>query len=187
MAYLWLKVFHIVGVVVWFSGLFYLVRLFIYDVEASGRPEPAKSLLKSQYRVMEKRLLNIIATPGMIVTLVMAMGLLASDRTLIHQQWLQLKLGLVLLLILYHFYCRKIFRNLSSETCGWTGQQLRLLNELPTVLLIAVVSLAIFKDGLPIYSAALGLIGLVLLMILAIYFYAKKRRISQEVLIVEAN
>ena len=181
MPYLWFKVFHIVGVVVWFAGLFYLVRLFIYDVEANDRAEPARSTLKAQYRLMEKRLLNIITTPGMVVTVVMAMGLLASDRSLIHQQWLQIKLGLVVLLVLYHFYCGRIFKQLSSDTCSWTGQQLRLLNELPTVLLLAIVSIAVFKNSLPVYSATAGLFGMVVLMLVGIYFYAKNRLSHQNI------
>ena len=76
MAYYWFKAFHIIGVVVWFAGLFYLVRLFIYHVEAEEEPEPARSILKKQYAIMETRLLKIITTPGMILTLAMAGGLL---------------------------------------------------------------------------------------------------------------
>lgn len=181
MPYLWFKVFHIVGVVVWLAGLFYLVRLFIYDVEANDRAEPARSILKSQYRLMEKRLLNIITTPGMVVTIAMAMGLLIADRSLIHQPWLQMKLGLVVLLMLYHIYCGRIFKQLSSDTCRWSGQLLRLLNELPTVLLVTIVSLAVFKNVLPIYSATAGLLGLMLLMVVGMYLYAKKRLNNQEI------
>ena len=181
MPYLWFKVFHIVGVVVWFAGLFYLVRLFIYDVEANDRAEPARSTLKAQYRLMEKRLLNIITTPGMVVTVVMAMGLLASDRSLIFQPWLQIKLGLVVLLVSYHMYCRRIIKQLASDTCRWTGQQLRLLNELPTIFLIAIVSLVVFKNSLPIYSAAAGLIGFIVLMLVGIYVYAKIRLSNQTI------
>ena len=175
MLYLWFKVFHIVGVVVWFAGLFYVVRLFIYDVEANERGEPARSTLQSQYRLMEKRLFNIIATPGMVVAVAMAMGLLFLDRSLIHQHWLQVKLGLVSLLVIYHLYCGRIVQQLSSDTCRWSGQQLRLLNEFPTVLLVAIVSLAVFKNGLPIYSASAGLLGLMVLILVGMYIYAKKR------------
>ena len=181
MPYLWFKVFHIVGVVVWFAGLFYLVRLFIYDVEANDRAEPARSTLKAQYRLMEKRLLNIITTPGMVVTIAMAAGLLATDRSLIHQHWLQIKLGLVVLLAIYHVYCGRIFKQLCLNTCRWTGQQLRLWNELPTVLLLAIVSLAVFKSSLPVYGATAGLLGLIVLMLVGIYVYAKNRLSHQNI------
>ena len=68
MAYYWFKAFHLIGVVVWFAGLFYLVRLFVYHAEAAAQPEPAQTILKTQYELMEKRLYNIITTPGMVVT-----------------------------------------------------------------------------------------------------------------------
>ena len=85
MAYSWFKAFHIVGIVVWFAGLFYLVRLFIYHVEAEQEPEPAKTILKNQYQIMEKRLYSIITTPGMIVTVVMAIGLLSTDPEAVNE------------------------------------------------------------------------------------------------------
>ena len=79
MAYSWFKAFHLIGIVVWFAGLFYLVRLFIYHVEANQEPEPAKTILKNQYQIMEKRLYNIITTPGMLLTVAMAIGLLSTE------------------------------------------------------------------------------------------------------------
>jgi len=77
MAYYWFKAFHLIGVVVWFAGLFYLVRLFVYHAEAATQTEPAQAILKAQYEIMEKRLYNIITTPGMIVTVAMAIGLIS--------------------------------------------------------------------------------------------------------------
>ena len=75
MAYLWFKAFHLIGIVVWFAGLFYLVRLFVYHAEANQEPEPAQTILKKQYEIMEKRLYHLITMPGMTVTVVMAMVL----------------------------------------------------------------------------------------------------------------
>ena len=103
MAYFWYKAFHIIGVVVWFAGLFYLVRLFIYHVEANDQPEPAQSILKQQYLLMEKRLYNIITTPGMIVTVAMAIGLLTVEPEVLHERWMHTKFGVVGLLLIYHF------------------------------------------------------------------------------------
>ncbi|HUF36275.1 MAG TPA: CopD family protein [Gemmatimonadales bacterium] len=77
MAYLWLKAFHIVGVVAWFAGLFYLVRLFIYHVEAEERPEAERSVLQPQFALMERRLFRIITRPAMMITLLTAAGMLA--------------------------------------------------------------------------------------------------------------
>ena len=95
MPYYWFKAFHIIGVVVWFAGLFYLVRLFIYHVEAEAEPEPAATILKNQYTLMEKRLYRIITTPGMIVTVAMAVGLLWTNPEWLKQGWMHAKLGLV--------------------------------------------------------------------------------------------
>ena len=77
MAYLWFKAFHLVGIVAWFAGMFYLPRLFVYHAEAYEQSEPARTILKSQYQVMEKRLYSIIMTPAMLLTVAMAIGLVS--------------------------------------------------------------------------------------------------------------
>ncbi|MFM7367468.1 MAG: protoporphyrinogen oxidase HemJ, partial [Sphaerospermopsis kisseleviana] len=102
MAYSWFKAFHIIGFVVWFAGLFYLVRLFIYHAEANQEPEPAKTILKNQYQLMEKRLYHIITIPGMIVTVAMAIGILSTNPDLLKETWLHFKLGFVGILLIYH-------------------------------------------------------------------------------------
>jgi putative membrane protein len=180
MPYYWFKAFHIIGVVVWFAGLFYLVRLFIYHVEAEDHPEPARTILKNQYALMEKRLLNIITTPGMAVTVVMAGGLLWSAPDFLHQTWMHIKLGLVALLLAYHFYCRRLMLQLQEGNCRWTSQQLRALNEAPTLLLVAVVMLVVFKNNFPTSASAWLMVGLVVVMAATIQLYARKRRLDQE-------
>lgn len=180
MAYLWYKAFHVIGVVVWFAGLFYLVRLFIYHVEAEQEPEPACSILKKQYTLMEKRLYNIITTPGMLVTVAMAIGLLMTEPELLKSGWLHAKLGFVALLLAYHFYCGYLMRRLQAGTCNWSSQQLRALNEAPTVLLVVIVMLAIFKNSLPTDLTAWVIFGLVILMAVTIQLYARKRRLDKE-------
>ncbi len=179
-AYLWFKAFHIVGVVVWFAGLFYLVRLFIYHVEAEQEPEPARSILQKQYTLMEKRLLNIITTPGMIVAAVMAAGLLWQYPDWLQQGWMHAKLGFVALLIGYHLYCIRLMNQLHAGTCRWSGQQLRALNEAPTLLLVIVVMLVIFKNQFPTSSSAWLIFGLVVFMAATIQLYARKRRLDAE-------
>ncbi|MCM1985222.1 protoporphyrinogen oxidase HemJ [Lyngbya confervoides] len=187
MGYFWFKAFHIIGVVVWFAGLFYLVRLFIYHVEAKDEPDPAPAILKKQYELMEKRLLNIITTPGMIVTVVCAIGLLVTQPEWIHQGWLHAKLALVGALIGYHFYCIRLMKQLHTDTCQWSGQQLRALNEAPTLLLVAIVLLAVFKNNLPTDLTVWLIFGLVIFMAATIQLYAKKRRRDREKLSLEAN
>ncbi|MEI2582417.1 protoporphyrinogen oxidase HemJ [Scytonema sp. PRP1] len=180
MAYSWFKAFHIVGIVVWFAGLFYLVRLFIYHAEANQEPEPARTILKNQYQIMEKRLYSIITTPGMLVTVAMAIGLLTTEPDILKEGWLHVKLGFVVLLIGYHHYCKRLMKQLAEDKCKWNSQQLRALNEAPTVMLIVIVLLAVFKNNLPTDITAWGIVGLVIAMAATIQLYARKRRKDQE-------
>ncbi|MEO1373814.1 MAG: protoporphyrinogen oxidase HemJ [Cyanobacteria bacterium J06635_10] len=180
MAYSWFKAFHIVGFVVWFAGLFYLVRLFIYHVEAQQEAEPARTILKNQYQIMEKRLYSIITTPGMLVTVAMAIGLLSTEPEVLKQPWLHVKLAFVVLLIGYHHYCKRLMKQLAADECKWGSQQLRALNEAPTVMLIVIVMLAVFKNSLPTDITAWGIFGLVIVMAATIQLYAKKRRQDKE-------
>jgi protoporphyrinogen IX oxidase len=185
MAYLWFKAFHLIGVVVWFAGLFYLVRLFIYHVEANQEPEPARSILKNQYQIMEKRLYSIITTPGMLVTVAMAIGLLTTEPDVLKSPWLHVKLGLVVVLIGYHHYCRRLMKKLAADECKWTSQQLRALNEAPTILLVVIVMLAVFKNNLPTDLTAWVVFGLIITMAATIQLYAKKRRQDKEKLLAQ--
>lgn len=180
MAYSWFKAFHIVGIVVWFAGLFYLVRLFIYHAEANQEPEPARTILKNQYQIMEKRLYSIITTPGMLVTVAMAIGLLTTEPDVLKEGWLHVKLGFVVLLIGYHHYCKRLMKQLAQDKCKWNSQQLRALNEAPTVMLIVIVLLAVFKNNLPTDITVWGIVGLVIAMAATIQLYARKRRKDQE-------
>jgi putative membrane protein len=180
MAYYWLKAFHIVGVVVWFAGLFYLVRLFIYHVEAEAEPEPAQGILKRQYEIMEKRLYGIITTPGMVVTVAMAIGLLVLMPEYLKDGWMHIKLGLVAVLLGYHHYCGRLMRQLHRGECKWSGQQLRALNEAPTLLLVVIVMLVIFKNNFPTGATTWLVAGLVVVMAATIQLYARKRRLDKE-------
>ncbi|MBD2774246.1 protoporphyrinogen oxidase HemJ [Iningainema tapete] len=180
MAYSWFKAFHLVGIVVWFAGLFYLVRLFIYHVEANEEPEPARTILKKQYQVMEQRLYSIITTPGMLVTVAMAIGLLTTEPQVLKEPWLHVKLLFVVLLIGYHHYCKRLMKQLAEDQCAWGSQQLRALNEAPTVMLVVIVLLAVFKNNLPTDITAWGIVGLVIAMAATIQLYAKKRRRDKE-------
>ncbi|MFW9264390.1 hypothetical protein A4S05_15190 [Nostoc sp. KVJ20] len=180
MAYSWFKAFHIVGFVVWFAGLFYLVRLFIYHVEANLEPEPARTILKNQYQLMEKRLYYIITNPGMYVTIAMAIGLVSTEPDVLKEGWLHIKLLFVAILIGYHHYCARLMKKLAVDECRWSGQQLRALNEAPTVMLVAIVLLAVFKNNLPTDIAAWAIFAMIILMAVTIQLYAKKRRQDKE-------
>lgn len=179
-AYLWFKTLHVVGVVVWFAGLFYLVRLFIYHVEAEEREEPVRSAFKAQYVLMERRLANIITTPGLVVTVAMAVGLLALEPAWLKQGWMHAKLAGVVALLVYHLLCYRLMGQLEKGTCRWGGKQLRALNELPTLLLVLVVMLVVFKAQFPTGAATWFLVALVVFMAGSIQFYARWRRLRAE-------
>ncbi|MCY4173488.1 MAG: protoporphyrinogen oxidase HemJ [Cyanobacteria bacterium MAG CAR3_bin_5] len=179
-AYLWFKTFHVIGVVVWFAGLFYLVRLFIYHVEADALSPDAQAVLKPQYTLMEKRLANIITTPGMVVAVAMAVGLLATNPGWLHQGWLHVKLAFVALLMAYHLFCYRLMGQLQQGICAWSSGKLRALNEAPTLLLVVIVMLAVFKGQFPTGLATWLVAALVVFMALAIQFYARKRRRDAE-------
>ncbi len=180
MAYLWFKGFHIIAMVAWFGGLFYLPRLFVYHVEANEQPEPASSILKNQYAIMEKRLYGIIMNPGMMLTIAMAIGMLVIEPGLLKQGWLHIKIALVAVLLAYHLYCKRLMKMLEAGTCQWTGKQLRAFNELPTLLLAVIVLLVIFKDGLPWDVTSLGIVVTIVVFAVAIQLYARKRRLDRE-------
>ncbi len=179
-AYLWFKTLHIVGVVVWFAGLFYLVRLFIYHREAAELEPPVREAFEAQYGLMERRLANIITTPGMVVAVAMAVGLLLVEPIWLKQSWMHAKLAAVAGLLAYHHVCYRLMGQLQRGECRWSGRQLRALNELPTLLLVLVVMLVVFKNQFPTGAATWFLVALVVFMAASIQFYARWRRVRSE-------
>ena len=179
-SYLWFKTFHIIGVVVWFAGLFYLVRLFIYHVEAAEQEQPIRAAFEQQYGLMERRLANIITTPGMAVAVSCAVGLLVVNPSWLQQSWMHAKLLFVAFLLGYHWLCYRLMGQLQRGVCNWSGRQLRALNELPTLLLVIVVLLVVFKQQFPTGAATWLTVGLVVFMAASIQFYARWRRLRAE-------
>ena len=179
-SYLWFKTFHIIGVVVWFAGLFYLVRLFIYPVEAAEQEQPIRAAFEQQYGLMERRLANIITTPGMAVAVSCAVGLLVVNPSWLQQSWMHAKLLFVAFLLGYHWLCYRLMGQLQRGECNWSGRQLRALNELPTLLLVIVVLLVVFKQQFPTGAATWLTVGLVVFMAASIQFYARWRRLRAE-------
>lgn len=133
-AYLWLKAFHIMAVIAWFAGLFYIFRLFVYHIESDSA---------DVHRLMETaelKLLRIIMNPAMIVAWVLGLLLIAMQSQYIFSQgWLHIKLLFVVLLTGYHMYAAKVRKQLLAGTCKLTGKQARLINEVPAVIMLVVV------------------------------------------------
>jgi putative membrane protein len=135
---LWLKAFHIIGVVTWFAGLFYLPRLFVYHAEATERA------IRDRLQVMERRLL-VMTYIGGALAVGFGLATLGSEPGLIFAHWLQVKLALVLLLVIYHAMLVKLTRDFAAGRCTWTSRDLRWFNEMPGLLLLAIVILAVVK------------------------------------------
>jgi putative membrane protein len=168
MLYLWLKAFHIVGIVSWFAGLFYHGRLLVYHAEALASAEPRRSILASQYQVMESRLFRIIMNPAMGLTLVTAAAMLVTTtgRAYLSQPWMVGKLILVGLLVGFHFWMRRIMLELAEGRVQGRAEWLRLLNEVPTLLLVLITLLAVFKTA--VSWSGLGATGVVLVVAILI-------------------
>ncbi|MBY5956575.1 protoporphyrinogen oxidase HemJ [Membranicola marinus] len=179
MFYLITKSIHIIGVVSWFAGLFYLVRLFVYYREAADETTQKQQILQAQYKVMIRRLYQIITTPAMVITLIAGIGMLGLRPELLQTPWMLAKLLLVAGLLVYHWYCGRIIRQLSDQQIKWAPFRLRLFNEVATILLVAIVFLVVLKNT---FNALYGLIGF---MVFAIVLFAaaswyKTRRKSQK-------
>ena len=134
---LWLKAFHIIFVVSWFAGLFYLPRLFVYHAQAADAPS------NERFKVMERKLYRGIMMPSMILTV--ASGLWLWLGYGFAGGWLHAKLTLVVLLIAYHFWMAKLLRDFARDANRRSHVFYRWVNELPTVLLVAIVILVVVK------------------------------------------
>lgn len=174
MAFLYIKAVHIIFVVSWFAGLFYIVRLFVYHAESFLKTPEERSVLHPQFSLMEKRLMNIISTPAMILT-VLSGGVMIYLNPYLLDTWLYVKLGLVLVLIGYHHYCIRLMKAFCEGKQPMTSTQLRVWNEVATVLLVAIVFLVVLKNMLSMFWGVLGLLALSIIMMVAIKWYKKAR------------
>ena len=172
---LYYKALHIIFVVTWFAGLFYIVRLFIYHVEANQKAEPEKSILTNQFKIMEKRLLYGITWPSMILTIIFGSLLLYKMPGYLKLQFMHLKLSFVFFLILYHLYCHKIFTQLQEDTCSLSSTKLRIWNEVATLFLVSIVFLIVLKNTIDFVWGIIGLILFSAILLLAIRIYKNFR------------
>jgi putative membrane protein len=171
--YSYVKAIHLIFIVTWFSGLFYMVRLFIYHTEAAEKPEPAKSILQQQFKVMIRRLWLGITWPSAILTLIFGpwmMILLGSVPT-----WLAIKLGFVVGLYGYHFSLHILYRQQMKGIFRLSSQQLRIWNEVATIFLVVIVILAVVKQEMSWVWGLVGLFAFVILLMSAIRIYKMVR------------
>ena len=169
------KALHIIGFVCWFAGLFYVVRLFIYRVEAQERPAAERDVLEAQLKIMTRRLWFGITWPSLIATIGFGSWLL-SQYGMWSMPWVHIKLTLVGLLTVYHLVTHRIYRQLKEGTCQWSSGRLRLWNEVATLLLVAIVFVAVFKQGLDALWGTVGFFGFAILLMIGIKTYGKIRK-----------
>jgi putative membrane protein len=173
MDYFYVKALHIIFVVTWFAGLFYIVRLFIYYAEAEEKPEPERSILLDQFRIMQKRLWYGITWPSAILTLIFGLTMLHLYGSV--PSWLVWKLCFVAGLYLYHFLCHRIFRQQQQGINKYSSTKLRIWNEVATLFLISIVFLVVLKSSLSMLWGILGLILFSIILMLAIRIYKRVR------------
>jgi putative membrane protein len=172
--YFYIKALHIIFVVTWFSGLFYIVRLFVYNAEAHTKEEPERTIIMKQFGIMQKRLWYGITWPSAILTLIFGtwIGLLYGSLP----TWLLVKLFFVLGLFVYHLSLHKIFKQQQNGNFSWSSQKLRMWNEVATLFLIAIVMLAVVKELLSVVWGLAVLIAFALVLLFAIKLYKKYRK-----------
>lgn len=178
MEFLYIKATHIIFVVTWFAGLFYGVRLNIYIVEANSKPEPERSILQNQLLIMTRRLLFGITVPSAIITLILGSWLVAYHWGNI-SVWLWLKFGLLVLLYAYHISLHVLYNQQKRNINKYTSDQLRIWNEVPTVLLVSIVLLAVVKDNMSLLYGFVAIIALIILLFSGIKVYKSLRNKKQ--------
>jgi putative membrane protein len=169
------KALHIVGFVSWFAGLFYIIRLFIYRVEAKERDPETGRILEEQLAIMTRRLWFGITWPAMIFTLGCGFWLL-YQYGLWNQPWVHVKLTLIAILVAYHLVSHSIYKQLKDQRCTWSSKGLRIWNEVATLLLVAIVFVAVFKQGLDALWATVGFFVFAIVLMIAIKSYGKLRK-----------
>ncbi len=169
--YDYVKSIHIIFVVSWMAGLFYIVRLFIYHTEAQDKPEQERKILSAQFEVMERKLMHIITTPAMLLTVIAGLLMLYLNPYLLQQPWMEVKLCFVVALIAYHFICQTKMQQMRKGIYMWTSTQLRIWNEVATVFLFAIVFLAVLKNAVNWMYGVIGLVVFSMIIMSAVKIY----------------
>jgi len=158
------KSLHLIGVVSWMAGMFYLVRIMVNHAMAFEQQEPERSILARQFSVMEWKAYNIILKPAVVMSWSFGTAMLCIQPLWLQQGWMQVKLLFLVLLTGYTHYCKSHIRQLEAGPSHFTHLHYRALNEVPTIFLAGIVFLAVFKDGInywALYGGLTAFIGLI--------------------------
>jgi putative membrane protein len=172
---------HIIFVVCWFAGLFYIVRLFIYQTEANQKSETEKNILIPQFQLMQKRLWYGITWPSAILTITFGLWMYFSNlEYYLHQPWMHVKLGFVGLLLIYQLRCQQIFNFMQKNCYRGTSLRLRIFNEIATILLFAIVFVVVVKSSGGFIWGILALMLLTGIIMAGVFIYKKQREKKSE-------
>lgn len=175
MDYLNVKALHIIFIVTWFAGLFYIVRLFVYQVEALEKEEPERTILGNQLKQMANRLWYIITWPSAVLTLIFGGWLLVLQPSWLQMPFMHIKLTFVALLYLYHFSCQYLYTSLQKDQQKYSSTQLRIWNEVATICLVAIVFLIVVKNQISWIWGTIGILAFAVMLMLAIKLYKRIR------------
>ena len=176
--YNYLKSLHLIFVITWFAGLFYIVRLFVYQIEANQKPSPEREILQKQYKIMTYRLWYIITWPSAILASIFAYWMLFFTdlgRAWLTMPWMHVKLGFVFALYLYHAKCHQIYLQLQRDEVKYSSNFMRLWNEGATIILFAVVFLVVLKNAIDWVYGLIGIFLFAITIMLGFRFYKKIR------------
>jgi putative membrane protein len=173
--YNYIKSLHLIFVITWFAGLFYIVRLFVYHAEAKQKLQPEQDILIKQYQLMQYRLWYIITWPSAVLASIFAFWMLFLNPGWLTQPWMHVKLVFVFLLYLYHLKCHQIFKQLQNNEVKHSSGFFRLWNEGATIILFAVVFLVILKSAINWIFGVVGIIAFSILLMLGYKLYKKIR------------
>lgn len=174
------KSLHIIFVVTWFAGLFYIFRLFVYHAEAAKKNEPTRSILLDQYKIMERRLWYAITWPSCILTLIFGTWLLILQVGFLQEPWMHIKLFLVVLLLVYQFYGQRVIQKIQTQPEHFSSIKMRIMNEVPTLLLLSIVFLVVMKEEFSWIWGTIAILGIAIIIMLVIQAYQRKRRQKSE-------
>lgn len=175
MDYLAIKSLHIIFIVTWFAGLFYIVRLFVYQREALDKPENEAKVLTPQFALMARRLWIGITWPSSILAIGFGTWLVIEQPHWLQQPFMHIKLTFVFFLVVYQLVCQFLYKKLQQGIRVWSSNALRAWNELATLILVAVVFLIVMKNTLDWLFGTLGLVIFAVLLMLAIRMYKRIR------------
>lgn len=177
-----IKALHLIFMVTWFAGLFYMVRLLVYVREAKDQEEPKRSILTEQYLIMMKRLWYGITWPSLVLTLTFGIWMLTLNSGFLKMPWMHMKLTFVLGLVIYHHICSAMYKRARKGTLTWSSFKLRLWNEVATIFLVSIIF--IVSIGRTIYAdnwiwGVIGFLGVSILLFAAVKVYKNIREKKQ--------